>query len=434
VFDRQSEGGKNQHAEPKLGRRGLIAGLAGLAAGGLLKVAGGTKHAEAAPSALLFPAASPDGPTTNTAYATTNMTAGTSFVGSLLYLSTTSATGGGSYDALHATAHGPSGWGVVATGGTGFGSTSYGVRVQGGTSTDSDGAPGVRSDGGQGATGKRGGIGLYGLGGSGGSGSTQGIGVQGTSTNNKGVYGVSTSSDGVHGSSTSGVGLRGTSSGFVGLVGISDQSIGLYGYTVAPNVPAFYAENLGATGRIAGRFNGDVQVIGNFTVTGGAKNAAVPMPDGSEAVMYCQESPEPYFEDFGRTRLVNGQAHVQIEPEFASTIKRDDYMVFLTPEGESKGWLFVAEKNANGFGVREANGGKSDLPFTYRIIGKRRDIPGKRLERVDPKVKQNIATMKSQAASKQPRSLNALGTQPIETPIVPMEPLPEIPPEAPKKR
>ena len=74
--------------------------------------------------------------------------------------------------------------------------------------------------------------------------------------------------------------------------------------------------------------------MGNFTVSGGAKNAAVPMPDGTEAVLYCQESPEPYFEDFGRARLVNGVAHVQLEPEFASIVKRDDYMVFLTPEGE----------------------------------------------------------------------------------------------------
>ena len=111
---------------------------------------------------------------------------------------------------------------------------------------------------------------------------------------------------------------------------ISDNSIGLYGYNVAPNVPALYAENLAANpaNRFAAQFNGDVWVYGNFVVVGGGKYAAVTMPDGTEALVYCQESPEPYFEDFGRARLVNGVAHVQLEPEFASIVKRDDYMVF----------------------------------------------------------------------------------------------------------
>ena len=50
-------------------------------------------------------------------------------------------------------------------------------------------------------------------------------------------------------------------------MGISDNSIGLYGYNASPNVPAFYAENLGPIGRIAALFNGDVRVQGNFTAT-----------------------------------------------------------------------------------------------------------------------------------------------------------------------
>src|SRR4029079_19549221 len=92
------------------------------------------------------------------------------------------------------------------------------------------------------------------------------------------------------------------------------------------------------------------------------RGPAVAMPDGSDAVVYCQESPEPYFEDFGRARLVNGQARVQLEAEFASIVKRDDYMVFLTPNAEPKGPLYVSQQNGNSFEVREANGGRSDLP------------------------------------------------------------------------
>jgi hypothetical protein len=424
--------GSSDLGERKVLRRGLLAGIAGVGAAALLKVTGGAKRLEAAPAAIVMPAASGDSAITNTSYNSTDLVAGSTFSGFYMFRAdATSGPGGATMDGLRGRAKGENAWGVWAVGGSASGGTSYGLRAEGGAGVSgSAGSPGVAALGGY-SDSARGGTGVLGEGRTGGVASLAGIGVQGTSTSYKGVYGVSTSSDGVHGASTSGVGLRGTSSGFVGLVGISDQNIGLYGYTVAPNVPAFYAEHLGASGRIAGRFYGDVQVIGNFTVSGGAKNAAVPMPDGSEAVMYCQESPEPYFEDFGRAHLVNGQAHVQIEAEFASTIKRDDYMVFLTPGGNSNG-LHVSQQTANGFEVRENNGGKSDLSFTYRIIGKRRDIPGKRLERVDPKVKQNIAAMKSQAASKQ-KGVVGLSSQPIETPIVPMEPLPPLPPEPPAK-
>jgi hypothetical protein len=406
-------------------RRGLLAGVFGLGAAAVLKVTGGAKPAQATSSALLYPAAAGDPVVSNTAFNSTQLVGGSSFNSAYVFrVVSTSTTGPPSYGAIDAWGRGANSRGVNGTGGTGAGSTSSGVVGTGGSSTDSDGSTGIQGVGGGGAFGRRGGGGVLGHGTFGDAGS--GIGVQGTSGNYKGVYGVSTSSDGVHGSSTTGVGLRGTSSGFVGLVGISDQNIGLYGYTVAPNMPALYAEHLGASGRIAARFYGDVQVQGTLTAT--AKNAVVTMADGSEALLYCQEAPEPYFEDFGRGRLLNGQAHVQLEAEYASLIKRDDYMVFLTAGADCNG-LYVAQQNANGFDVHEFKGGKSEVSFTYRIVGKRRDIEGKRLARVDPRVKQNIAAMKSQAASKHQGGVAGMANQPIETPLVPMERLPPLAPE-----
>jgi hypothetical protein len=249
-------------------------------------------------------------------------------------------------------------------------------------------------------------------------------GVLGANGNGAGVLGVSDSGAGVQGQSTSYVGLRGISQSFVGLVGISSGSIGLYGYTTAASVPAFYAENLSGPGTsVAGFFYGDVTVQGNFTVTGGAKNAAVPMPDGSEAVVYCQESPEPYFEDFGRGQLTNGVANVDIEREFASIVRREDYMVFLTPGGDSKG-LYVSRQTPQGFEVREAQGGKSSLPFTYRIVARRKDIEGKRLARVDPKIKANLAAMRANTAAKQNAEPSGLrnAAPAAGSPLVPIGP------------
>ena len=54
-------------------------------------------------------------------------------------------------------------------------------------------------------------------------------------------------------------------------------------------------------------------------------------------------------------------------------IKRGDYRVFLTPEGDCHG-LYVRRKSANRFEVRELTGGKSSVAFSYRIVGRRKDI------------------------------------------------------------
>ena len=116
---------------------------------------------------------------------------------------------------------------------------------------------------------------------------------------------------------------------------------------------------------------------------------------------------------------------MQLEPEFASIVKRDDYMVFVTPGGDAS--LYIGSQNANGFEVRETNAGKSNVPFTYRVVARRKDIEGKRLARLDPRVKQNLARMRAESAAKTPAA--AMGGR-VEAPLVPHEPI--VPIELPK--
>lgn len=398
-------------------RRGLLTGLAGLGAAVLLKVTGGGKAevAEAAPTALLIPGAPADSTTNNTSYKSTNLNLAPGSFDLQAFGVDAFGSATGYRHAITASAGGTGGIGVQGTGSGAASTAGYGVLGIGGVgNTGVNGSAGVVAQGGGGPN-ATGGPGLRA---SGGSGNVRaGDGVQATSTTGKGVFGLSTSSDGVHGTSTSGVGLRGTSSNFVGLVGISDNNIGLYGYTVAPNTPALYAEHLGSSGRIAAHFNGDVQIQGTLTAT--SKNAVVTMADGSEALLYCQEAPEPYFEDFGRGQLRNGVAQVQIEHEFASLIKRDDYMVFALPMGDCKG-LYVSRQDGNGFEVHELQGGTSNVGFTYRIVAKRKDIEGRRLARLDPKVKQNMDKMRADSAAKMPAAAMAGRT---EAPLVPHDPI-----------
>ena len=74
------------------------------------------------------------------------------------------------------------------------------------------------------------------------------------------------------------------------------------------------------------------------------------------------ESPEVWFEDFGSAKLARGRALVKLDSNFAKVIKRGDYRVFVTPEGNCHG-LYVRHKSANKFEVREVMGGKSSIRF-----------------------------------------------------------------------
>jgi hypothetical protein len=82
-------------------------------------------------------------------------------------------------------------------------------------------------------------------------------------------------------------------------------------------------------------------INGSLTVTGRPKSAAVAFPDGKFRRLYCLESPESWFEDFGRVHLKSGEVTVHLDSGFATTVKTDNYHVFLIPENESNG-LFVA--------------------------------------------------------------------------------------------
>jgi hypothetical protein len=194
------------------------------------------------------------------------------------------------------------------------------------------------------------------------TGSSGGIGVLGLCSND-------VNSVGVYAQSATGKGFLGFSNSVngVGAVGVNSTSgIGLYGVS---------------SGGYGGVFGGNVYVSGALTVIG-AKSAAVRDAGGALRRMYSLESPESWFEDFGSGQLSGGSATVALDPVFASLVKSDAYHVFAMPQGDCKG-LYVSAKTANGFTIRELEGGSSIVAFDYRVVCRRKDIPGARLERVD---------------------------------------------------
>jgi hypothetical protein len=286
--------------------------------------------------------------------------------------------------AVMGVASGPSGDGVS---GVSTGPSTAGVRGSGpsgvvGTSTDTSprstsvGVTGVGPFGVVGKTAAANNAGVIGVA----SGDSPGVWGQSGAASWAALEGFSTgSNNGVRGVSI-GAAAPG-SAGNVGVVGFSSSGFGVVGIgsgTSSSTVGGLFLGGLEVSG---GTFlSGDVIVGGDFLVTGN-KNVAVKHPDGSHRLFYCVESPESWFEDFGRARLVRGKAEVKLERTFAGFVRLDDYHVFLSPEGPSNG-LYISRRTRKGFSVREHDGGKSATTFSYRLVARRKDLKVKRFKPV----------------------------------------------------
>jgi len=123
---------------------------------------------------------------------------------------------------------------------------------------------------------------------------------------------------------------------------------------------------------------------GNETLTGTltqskSSYARTRGASGNERIAYGARTTAPTIEDVGEAQLSNGSAFVHLDPDLADVIdRRLNYFVFITPEGDSN-QLYVTQKTQAGFFVREAHGGRSTIPFQYRLVAKPFDEDGRRL-------------------------------------------------------
>jgi len=178
-------------------------------------------------------------------------------------------------------------------------------------------------------------------------------------------------------------GVWGDSSARVGVNGTSDSTYGVVGFTAdtgGGNFAGGIFINNSSTGGLPSLYAYDPTTGGLCTMDtsgdlscSGSKSAVVPVDGGSRKVaLYAVEAPENWFEDAGSAHLSNGEAVVNLESVFGQTVNSDiDYHVFLTPNGDCKG-LYVAQKSATSFVVRELGGGTSNIAFDYRIMAKRK--------------------------------------------------------------
>jgi hypothetical protein len=172
----------------------------------------------------------------------------------------------------------------------------------------------------------------------------------------------------------------------IGVAGTADSGVAVLGENNNPTNPAALFLNNTSSDAIVLEASGS-QGDCVFDTTGGMmcsgeKSAMVQLPDQRWVRLYAVESPVNWFEDFGSGTLANGSATIQLDPTFAQTVNtKTDYHVFITPNGESEG-LYVANKTAGGFEVREQHGGHSNIGFDYRIVGRRLGYENVRMEDV----------------------------------------------------
>jgi hypothetical protein len=148
---------------------------------------------------------------------------------------------------------------------------------------------------------------------------------------------------------------------------------GVYGYANTNNNGfGGYFENSGtAYAYVGGRTGGtDYKIIGV-----GSVSTIVDRTNGSKATMFCPESPEILFQDYGTATLVNGRVHVSLDPIFTNNIfvsEEHPLKVFVQLNGDCKG-VYVTNRTAQGFDVVELDGGTSNIEITWTVVANRKD-------------------------------------------------------------
>jgi hypothetical protein len=202
--------------------------------------------------------------------------------------------------------------------------------------------------------------------------STTGAGVFSKSTSGIAVDAVSSSNDAVDATTAAGDGVSALSSGS-GFAGVYADSTGSAGYGV-------YATGVHIA--VSGQSSSGYPFVGSgssgvvFFVDhsgdlyyAGTLSTAVATPHGTVGRMYVPKSTMQTMEDFGSGSLVNGSGTVHLDASFAQMMDGTGYQVFLTPEGDCNG-LYIAQKNASSFVVRELHAGHASLAFDYRIVAR----------------------------------------------------------------
>ncbi len=252
--------------------------------------------------------------------------------------------------------------------------------------------------------------------------------VPGSSAYAVGVLGSSASTtgptDGVYGKANSfdGFGVDGFNSNATGsgVVGIGN---GLPGnYLSAGSGGAFtgvdwgvYAINtsIGTSGALFTNNGGNICRFNyyngiQYKINGtGTVSTTVKDNNGNNVVLHCPESPEIYFTDYGEGQLINGKAHINLDPTFAKNVAintKHPLRIFTELEGDCNG-VYIANKTTSGFDVIELKAGTSSIHFQWNAVCNAADqevAPGKISRNADARFEPAPLPLETKTILRQP--------------------------------
>ena len=259
---------------------------------------------------------------------------------------------------------------------------------------------------------------------------TKGSGVAGAGVNSHGIYGNTGNGapdNAAHNGNSAGVfnldtdnnAATNNGSAYASLAGKDEQAIAAISGTVVRILyGGYFTGGTNAAGvsysyvGLKYNHNNDATATGgtNYKIVGnGVVSTLIPDENNAPRTMFCPEAPEVLFEDYGVGKLTNGQTYIELDKIVANSLKIDTnhpLKVFIQLEGECNG-VYVTEKSKNGFLVKELNNGKSNIDFSWHIVGNRANSKDKdgnitsyyedlRLPYGPTELKQSIATSKKQ--------------------------------------
>jgi len=112
----------------------------------------------------------------------------------------------------------------------------------------------------------------------------------------------------------------------------------------------------------------------NRKITGtGSVSEIIPTKNHGRITLTCPESPEYWYIDYGSVKLVDGKAHVDLDPILADICVIDaenPLKVICQPNIEYCNGVAVINKTENGFDIVEMNGGTHSGEIDFQIVAK----------------------------------------------------------------
>ncbi|MCK7590447.1 hypothetical protein M0G43_07685 [Subsaxibacter sp. CAU 1640] len=148
------------------------------------------------------------------------------------------------------------------------------------------------------------------------------------------------------------------------------------GYFLGGNIngaPSYAYAGIKYGTNAAGTTGTNYKIIGN-----GTNSTIIKDNTNTPRILFSPEAPEILFEDYGTGKLINGVAEILIDPVLKDAIYVDEnhpLKVFIQLEGDCNG-VYVTNKSANGFTVKELGNGVSNVSFSYHIVANRADEIG----------------------------------------------------------